>query len=342
MATSSSSRPHFRSRIIGTGGWAPPRVVTNDEMKQFVDTNDEWITQRSGIKTRHLIDFEGQLASSDMATEAAKLAIEMAGITALDIELIVVATVTPDMKCPSTAVMVQDKIGARNAYGFDVSAACAGSGYALSVADKFVRSGSVKRALVIGVETMSTITNWKDRGTCVLFGDAAGAWILEAVVDEGDNNAPGLIDVDLYSDGTTWQHIYIPAGGSKKPMTEQDVIDRQDRVVMNGREVYKFAVRQLSAAAEKVLADNGYTAADVDVVCAHQANLRIIEAIAERTNIPMDKFVINIDRYGNTSSASLPTTFDEGRRTGRMKPGSLVLMMSIGAGMTWTAGLYRA
>jgi 3-oxoacyl-[acyl-carrier-protein] synthase-3 len=342
MATSSTPRLPFRTRIIGTGGWAPPRLVTNDEMKQYVDTNDEWIVQRTGIKTRHLLDFEGQLSTSDMAEHASRAALDNAGLTAADIDLIVIATVTPDYKCPSAAVLLQHKLGATNAFAFDVSAACAGSGYALSVVDKFIKSGAAKRALVIGGETLTSITNWSDRNTCVLFGDAAGAFVVEGVATDAEGDAgPGLIDIDLYSDGSTWQHIWVPAGGSRKPMTEQDVVEKQDRIVMNGREVYKFAVRALTAAAEKVLADNGYTTADVSLVCAHQANLRIIEAISERTNIGLDRFVINIDRYGNTSSASLPITFDEARRNGRMKPGDLVLMMSIGAGMTWMAGLYR-
>lgn len=334
-----TTRAPFRTRIIGTGGWAPPRVVTNAEMEKLVDTNDEWIVQRTGIKTRRLIDFEGQLGTSEMALHASTLALEAAGVDAADLDLIVVGTVTPDLRLPSCAILLQDKLGAKKAAAFDVLAACAGSGYALSVADKFIQSGAAKKALVIGAETLSSITNWTDRNTCVLFGDAAGAFVVDAV--PADEPGPGLIDIDIYSDGTTWQHIWIPEGGSKKPMTTEGVLNRQDRLIMNGREVYKFAVRSLVEAAKKVLDDNGFTIADVDLVCAHQANLRIIEAIADRTEIPLDKFVINIDRYGNTSSASLPITFDEARRDGRMKPGALVLMMAIGAGMTWSAALYR-
>jgi 3-oxoacyl-[acyl-carrier-protein] synthase-3 len=333
------TRAPFRTRIIGTGGWAPPRVVTNEEMKRLVDTSDEWIVQRTGIKTRRLIDFEGQMGTADMSLHAARAALENAGVQPEELDLIIVGTVTPDLRLPSCAILLQNALGAKKAAAFDVVAACAGSAYALSVADKFIQSGAAKKALVIGAETLSSITNWTDRNTCVLFGDAAGAFVVDGV--PSSEPGAGLIDIDIHSDGTTWQYIWIPEGGSRKPMTPEGVANHQDRLIMNGREVYKFAVRSLVEAAKKVLDDNGLTTADVDLVCAHQANLRIIEAIAERTAIPLDKFVINIDRYGNTSSASLPITFDEARRDGRMKPGALVLMMAIGAGMTWSAGLYR-
>lgn len=328
----------LRTRIIGTGGWAPPRVVTNDDMAKIVDTNDEWIVQRTGIKTRHLIDFEGQLTTADMGERAARLALEAAGVKPEELDLIVVGTVTPDMRCPSCAVIVQDKLGAKNAAAFDVSAACAGSMFALSVADKFIRAGSAKKVLVIGGETLSTITNWKDRNTCVLFGDAAGAFVVEAAPADG----AGLLDTAIYSDGTTWQHIYIPEGGSKKPMTKEGVDTAQDRLIMNGREVYKFAVRSLVDASKKILEKNGFTTKDVALVVAHQANLRIIEAIGDRLEVPLSQFVINIDRYGNTSSASALVTFDEARRDGRIKPGDLILMLAIGAGMCWSSALYRA
>lgn len=328
----------FRSRITGTGGFAPPRVVTNDEMAKLVDTNDQWIQERSGIKTRRLVDFEGAMSTGDMAEHAAKAALERAGITALDLDLIIVGTVTPDMRVPSCACIVQQRLGAKNAAAFDVLAACAGSMFALSVADKFIRTGTAKRILVIGGETLSVITNWTDRGTCVLFGDAAGAFVVEAAPEDG----PGLVDTAIYSDGNTWQHLYIPAGGSKQPLTPQLLAERKDRLIMNGREVYKIAVRSLVDAAEKILAKNGLTAADVGLVVAHQANLRIIEAVAQRVDIPLDRFVINIDRYGNTSSASALITFDEAARDGRMKPGTNVLMLAIGAGMCWAAALYRA
>lgn len=327
-----------RSRIIGTGGWAPPTVITNDQLRERgIDTNDEWIVQRTGIKTRRLIDFEGQYTTADMGEKAARLALEAAGVKPEELDLIVVGTVTPDMRCPSCAVIVQQKLGAVNAAAFDVSAACAGSLFAMSVADKFIRSGAAKKILVIGGETLSTITNWKDRNTCVLFGDAAGAFVLDA----GPGDGSGVIDTAIYSDGTTWQHIYIPEGGSKKPMTKEGVDNAQDRLIMNGREVYKFAVRSLVEASKKILEKNGFTTKDVALVVAHQANLRIIEAIGERLEVPLSQFVINIDRYGNTSSASALVTFDEARRDGRMKPGDLVLMLAIGAGMCWSSALYR-
>jgi 3-oxoacyl-[acyl-carrier-protein] synthase-3 len=327
----------FRSIVRGTGGFAPPYVVTNDDMAKLVETNDEWIVQRTGIKTRRLMKHEGEFSTADMAEHAARHALQMAGVDALALDMIIVGTVTPDYRCPSCAVIVQDRLGAKNAVAFDVSAACAGSLFALNVADKFIKTGAAKRILVIGGEALSVITNWTDRNTCVLFGDAAGAFVLEAGPAEGG----GLLDSRIYSDGTTWEFIYQPTGGSRKSSTPDDIAAHRDRLLMNGREVYKFAVRALVDASKTILADNGYTAADVALVVAHQANLRIIEAVGDRLGVGLDRFVINIDRYGNTSSASALITFDEAKRDGRMKSGDLVLMLAIGAGMCWSSALYR-
>lgn len=328
----------YRARIIGTGAFAPSNVVTNEQMAKIVDTNDEWIRTRTGIRERRLMEREGALTTMDMAEPAARQALERAGITAEDLDLIVVGTVTPDLRLPSAACLLQARLGAKNAAAFDVVAACAGSLYSISVVDKFIKTGATRRALVVGAEAMTSITNWSDRNSCVLFGDAAGALVLEQAASDG----PGFVDTAIYSDGTGWQHLYIPGGGSKQRMTPELLDKQADRVIMNGREVYKIAVRSLVDAAEKILAKNRLTAADIKVVVAHQANLRIIEAVAERVHIPLDRFVINIDRYGNTSSASALVTFDEAVQAGRMQPGDHVLMLAIGAGMAWSAALYRA
>ena len=327
----------FRARIIGTGSYVPPRVVTNAEMSTIVDTSDEWIRTRTGIRERHIVDSPGAMGTADMAEHAAHRAPEMAGVSADSIDLNVVATITPDKRLPSVAALLQDRLGIKGAAGFDIAAACAGSLYAMSIADKFLCTGASKRALVIGGETLSSVTNWTDRNTCVLFGDAAGAMIVDAAPRDG----PGFVDTQLYLDGTHWQTIHIPAGGSKVPMTPELLASHADRIVMNGRETYKFAVRALTEASLSLLERNGLEAGDIHHVVAHQANLRIIEAISERVGIPIEKFVINIDRYGNTSSASVLLTFDEARRAGRMQPGENVLMLAIGAGMAWGSGLYR-
>ena len=328
----------FRARITGTGGYAPPHVFTNDDMAKVVDTNDEWIRTRTGIVTRQRVAYEGEMSTADMAEHAAKKAIEAAGISADEIDMIIVGTVTPDYRCPSTAAILQHKLGAYGACGFDVGAACAGSMHAMAVAERFVVSGAYKKILVVGAETLSIITNWTDRSTCVLFGDAAAAVVLEP----GPLDGPGFLDHRLYLDGRLWEAIHQPAGGSRQPVTAELLAEHKDRLFMNGREVYKYAVRALPKAAEEILSANGLSTDDVKWVVAHQANMRIIEAVADRLNLPLDRWIINIDRYGNTSSASTLMTYDEGVRDGRIQPGDLVLMMSIGAGLTWASALYRA
>lgn len=333
----SKSKP-LRACIVGSGSYAPPHVYTNDDMSKLVDTNDEWIRTRTGIVTRHRVAYEGEMTTSEMAEHASRKALEAAGLQAEDIDLIVVGTVTPDYRCPSAAALLQHRLGAYQAAGFDVGAACAGSMHALAVAERFLLSGGIKRALVVGAETLSTITNWTDRTTCVLFGDAAAAVILEAGPAEG----PGFIDQKLYLDGRMAEAIRQPAGGSKTPLTPEGLAQHADRLEMNGREVYKFAVRALPKAAEDILANNGLSSSDVKWVVAHQANMRIIEAVSERVGLPLDRWIINIDRYGNTSSASTLMTYDEGVRDGRIQSGDLILMLSIGAGLTWASALYRA
>ncbi len=327
----------MRIVITGTGTYAPARIVTNEEMAKMVDTTDDWIQSRTGIKTRHLIEKEGEETTVDMAEHAALKALEACGAKACELDIIIFTTVTPDYRLPSAACLLQERLGAVNAFAFDIVAACAGSLYGLSVAEKFLLSKSHKKALVIGAECMSVIINWTDRNTCVLFGDAASAAILEP--NSYDKNK-GILDIKLYSDGRQWSHIWIKGGGSKMPLTSELVEKKADRIVMNGRETYKFAVNALTNAAKKILEKNSFESDDLNHVVAHQANLRIIEAVAKRIKVPLEKFVINIDRYANTSSASLLATFDEGKREGRFKSGDLMLMLSIGSGFTWGAGLY--
>ena len=326
-----------RSRIIGTGTYLPARKVTNDDLvKEFgIDTSDAWIRERSGIGARRIAAPEE--ATSDMAVEAARRALEMARTRPEDLDMIVVGTVTPDMPFPSAGNMVQAKIGAKNAACFDVSAACAGSLYALAIADNFVRTGQSKKALVIGAETLTRITDWKDRSTCVLFGDAAGA-MLVAPETRRDR---GILSTHLYSDGTQWGILNIPGGGSKKPFSPEVWEKREQYIKMNGREVYKTAVRVLESCSRAALEKNGYRPKDVTHVIAHQANLRILDAVMKRLEIPLEKCEVNIDQVGNTSSASVPLTLDQANRAGKLKDGDLILMMAIGGGMTWGSALLR-
>lgn len=324
----------MRARIIGTGSYAPDKVLTNEELSQRIETSDEWIRTRTGIRERH-IAAEGE-QTSDMATEAARRALQMAGKTPDDVDLIIVGTISGDMPMPSCASFVQAKLGAK-APAFDVSAACAGSIYGLSIAEQFIKTGAAKCALVIGVELLSRILDWEDRNTCVLFGDAAGAMLLGPETREGR----GILSSHLHTDGNLTGILNIPGGGSLHPVTHQMVEDRLQFVKMNGREVYKIAVRSLTDVVKEALTANGLTAEQIDHVVPHQANIRIVDTVLERLNIPRDKAILNIDRFGNTSSASVPITLDEGVRTGRIKDGDLVAMMAIGAGMSWGGALVR-
>lgn len=326
-----------KSIIRATGAFAPARVVTNDDMARLVDTSDEWIFQRTGIRERRLIEKEGAMSTVDMSKQAALSALELAKLEPSDLDAIIVGTVTPDYRLPSAACVLQQAIGAKNAFAFDVLAACAGSLFALNIADRFIASGQCKRVLVIGAETMSVITNWTDRNTCVLFGDAASA----AIVERSDDAKAGFMDFILRSDGEYWKTISILGGGSRAPLTAESIADKADRLIMNGRETYKVAVKSLVEVAQDILKRNNLDSTSVCHVVAHQANVRIIEAVAERLDLPLERFVINIDRYANTSSASLLTTYDEALRQGRFKKGDLILMLAIGAGLAWGSALYR-
>lgn len=325
----------IRARIIGTGSYAPEKVLTNADLSKLVETSDAWITERTGIKQRH-IAAEGE-NTSDMAMRAAVRALEMAGTRAEELDLIIVGTISPDLPMPACAAFLQHKLGAKKSFAFDVSAACAGSLFGLSVASQYIATGTVKRALVVGVELLTRIVDWSDRNTCVLFGDAAGAFVLGPSSDE----KRGVLSTHLHTDGAATGILCIPGGGSARPMDEEGVRQKLNKVSMQGREVYKFAVRALTDSVKEALAHNNLGAGDVTHVIAHQANLRIIEAVMDRVGLPMEKAWINIDRYGNTSSASLPMTLDEANRAGRLKEGDTIMMMAIGAGMSWGSGVIR-
>jgi 3-oxoacyl-[acyl-carrier-protein] synthase III len=323
------------AQIIGTGSYAPAQVITNQDLEKIVDTSDAWITERTGIKERRKAA-PGE-ATSDMAVAAARKALEMAGTRPEELDLIVVGTITPDMPMPSCAVFVQAKLGAKKAFAFDVAAACAGSVYALSVADQFMRTGQAKRALVIGADVFTGLLNWEDRNTCVLFGDGAGAMVLAPAEEEGR----GVLSTRLRTDGTLADILTIPAGGSREPLTDENVRAQRHKVTMNGREVFKTAVRELTSITHEALQAHGLKPHQVDHVIAHQANMRILEAVMHRVEIPVEKCWINLDKYGNTSAASVPMALDEANRAGRLKRGDLIAMLAVGSGMAWGSAVVR-
>ena len=325
----------MRSLVVGTGSYAPSRILGNAELEKMVDTSDAWIQERTGIKERRIAAPEQ--ATSDLALEASRRALDMAGLAAADVEAIVVGTVTPDHQFPSTAALVQGKLGNKKAFAFDVSAACAGSLYALTVADRFVASGAVKNALVIGADTLSRITDYKDRNTCILFGDGAGAMVLKAT----DDPRRGLSTIRIHTDGSLAHILVQPGGGSRDPITPEMAASGRQYVTMNGREVYKVAVRSLEESCREVLAAEGLTPDGVTHVIAHQANKRILDATLSRLEIPASKCWMNLEKYGNTSAASVPMTLDEANRAGWFKPGDVILMMAIGGGMAWGASILR-
>ena len=329
-----SIQPQRTVSIIGTGSYVPERILTNAELEKLVETSDEWITSRTGIKERR-IAAAGE-NTSDLAAQAARAALENAGITAEEIDLILVATVTPDMFFPSTACFVQTKIGATNAACFDVSAACSGFLYALEIAQQFITSHTYDTILVIGAEKLSSIVDWTDRNTCVLFGDGAGAAILQH-----RSGGHGVISTFMGSDGRLSEILQIPGGGSRFPMTKENADQRLNCIKMNGKETYKHAVNSMLDAANRALADANIQARDLACIIPHQANLRIIEAIATRMDVPMERFVINLDRYGNTSAAAVAIALDEANRTGRMQVGDYVLLVVFGGGLTWASSVIQ-
>jgi len=314
--------------IIGTGSYAPPRVLTNFDLEKMVDTTDEWIRTRTGIVERHIA--EPNVATSELALASARAALDRAGISAADLDLILIATVTPDTFFPCTASLLQRALGATRAAAFDMLVGCTGFVYGLAVAREMIATGTYQRALVIGAETLSKITNWQDRSTCVLFGDAAGAALLGPVAQ-----GHGILAYSLGNDGSNADALKIPAGGSRLPASPETVANRLHYLTMNGPEVFKFAVRALAESSEEVVRRAGLTMDDIEIVIPHQANLRIIDAAAKRLNIPYERFVCNLDRYGNTSAASIPLALDEAVRQGRIHPGDHVLLSSFGAGLSW-------
>ncbi|HHW14639.1 MAG TPA: ketoacyl-ACP synthase III [Firmicutes bacterium] len=322
--------------IVGTGSYAPARVLTNHDLEKMVETSDEWITTRTGIKERRIAD--EATATSDLAYEAAQRALAAAGIGAEAIDLIIVATITPDMLFPATACLVQAKLGASRAAAFDLSAGCSGFVYAVATGAGFIASGQYETVLVIGADTLSKITNWKDRSTCVLFGDGAGAVVLRPVPE-----GYGILSTVLGADGTGGEKLTLPAGGSRRPFRfEREETDEGLQYIhMCGADVFKFAVRVMPQAAEEVLAKAGLAPADVQLLIPHQANIRIIDAAAERLGLERDRVMVNVDRYGNTSAASVALALDEAVRGGRIGRGGVAVLVGFGAGLTWGAVALR-
>jgi 3-oxoacyl-[acyl-carrier-protein] synthase-3 len=322
-----------KARITGTGSYAPAKVLANTDLEKMVATSDEWITERTGIRERRVAG-AGE-ACSDLALKAAQRALEAANIGAADVDMILLATCTGDYPLPATACLIQHRLGANRAAACDLSAACCGFVYALSVADAYVRTG-MRHVLVIGSEVMSAITDWTDRNTCILFGDGAGAVVVSA--SEGER---GILSTHLRSDGALWELIAVPGGGSRMPPSEKVLAEHMNCVKMKGNETFKVAVRTLEEIARETLAANALRVEDLDLYVPHQANVRILKAVADRLGLPLEKVMLNLDRYGNTSAASIPIALDEAVRQGRIREGSLVMLGAFGAGLTWASALIR-
>jgi 3-oxoacyl-[acyl-carrier-protein] synthase-3 len=322
------------AKITGSGRYCPDKILTNADLERIVETSDEWITTRTGIKERRIAG-EGE-ACSDLATRAAENALEMAGVSPADLDAIIIGTVSGDTQFPATAVYVQNRLGANNAVAFDVSAACSGFIYAVNIGHAMIASSRMDRILVIGAEVLSKITDWKDRTTCVLFGDGAGAAVLEPCP-----LGEGILSTHIRSDGSLADLLHIPGGGSRKPLTEDSYAEREQFIKMKGDGVFKYAVRAMADATRVAVEEAGVTVEDIDLLVPHQANIRIIDAMNERLKLSEEKVVVNVDRYGNTSSASIPIAFDEVVREGRVKPGDLVVLTGFGGGFTWGSVLFK-
>jgi 3-oxoacyl-[acyl-carrier-protein] synthase-3 len=325
----------FTAKISALGCYTPPRVLTNFDLEKMVETNNDWIMERTGIAERHIAGPE--VATSDMAVEAALIALEHRGIEASDLDAIIVCTVTPDMLFPSTACLVQDRIGAKGVWGFDLIAACCSFVYGLTTAAHLVTAGSQKKILVIGADTMSRVIDYTDRATCILFGDGAGAMLVERA-GEGEVGFVGFLNE---VDGSGGDYLKMPAGGSRMPATLETVANRQHFVKQDGQQVFKYAVRKMYEVCRALLAQNGLNAGDISVMIPHQANRRIITAVAERLGLPCEKVIINIDRYGNTTSATIPLATRDAIASGKLKKGDIVLFAAAGAGYTVGANLWR-
>lgn len=320
-------------RIIGTGSKAPEKVLSNVDLEKMVETSDEWITSRTGIKERRIA--EKDVASSDMGYEASLKAIEAAGISPEELDAIIVGTVTPDYLMPSTGCLLQSRLGAKNAYGFDLTAGCSGFLYAIHVANSLIKSGPAKKILVVGTETLSRIIDYEDRSTCILFGDGAGAVVLSS------SDEPGIMSSCLNADGDNWELLYIPGGGSRIPASEGSLKNRDHFMKMKGNDVFKIAVKSMESATLKAIEEANIKPEDIDLLIPHQANYRILEAVRRRLDLPEDRLFSNLDRYGNTSSASVPIALDEAVRSGKAKKGDIILFTVFGGGFTWGSTVVR-
>jgi 3-oxoacyl-[acyl-carrier-protein] synthase III len=332
------TRP-IRAKISALGTYLPPRILTNADLEKMVDTTNEWIMERVGIRERHLVD-KG-VAASDLAVEAVKNLLASHPFDLQEVDLIVVGTVTPDMMYPSTACLVQHKLGIQNTWGFDVSAGCSGFLYALNTGVKFVESGQYKKVLVIGSDVNSSMTDYTDRAICIIFGDGAGAVLLEPAGDEDEDEDLGILDHVAQIEGAGGQYLFMPGGGSLNPATHETVDKKMHCIHQDGKNVFKYAVRKMAEMTERILEKNNLTGQDVDCFIAHQANRRIITATAERLGMPLEKVIINIDRYGNTTAGTIPIAMQTAIEEGRLKKGDRVLVATVGAGFTSGATLLR-